>query len=162
SSRSLDAVRLVGRLVDPRVDEVDFYFSPVEMERRLPAAQRGLVDGGAKALRAEAAAGARQGGVGMDVFVDVLAKGGAGGTALERVRPFLLDGDPSGLRFTIANALKDLGYYRTMAGDAGAAQAIAEAVQATLALGLARSDEQTLLPRLMDLLSPAERQPGSA
>jgi nucleotide-binding universal stress UspA family protein len=55
SSRSLDAVRLVGRLVDPRVDEVDFYFSPVEMERRLPAAQRGLVDGVAKALRAEAA-----------------------------------------------------------------------------------------------------------
>ncbi|MFM1855580.1 MAG: hypothetical protein RLZ83_889, partial [Pseudomonadota bacterium] len=70
--------------------------------------------------------------------------------------PFLLDGDPSGLRFTIANALKDLGYYRTMAGDAGAAQAIAEAVQATLALGLARSDEQTLLPRLVDLLDGRE------
>jgi 3-hydroxyisobutyrate dehydrogenase-like beta-hydroxyacid dehydrogenase len=109
---------------------------------------------GMVSLLSEAAACARQGGVGLDVFVDVLAKGGAGGTALERVRPYLLSGDPSGLRFTIANALKDLGYYRTMAGDAGAAQAIAEAVQATLALGLGRADEQTLLPELVDLISP--------
>lgn len=57
SSRSLDAVRLVGALIDPRSDEVDFYFSPVEMERRLPAGQRGLVAGAVEALRVEAAAG---------------------------------------------------------------------------------------------------------
>jgi nucleotide-binding universal stress UspA family protein len=57
SPKSLDAVRLVGRLIDPRTDEVDFYFSPVEMERRLPPAQRGLIDGATEALRVEAAAG---------------------------------------------------------------------------------------------------------
>lgn len=57
SPKSLDAVRLVGRLIDPRTAEIDFYFSPVEMERRLPPAQRGLIDGATEALRAEAAAG---------------------------------------------------------------------------------------------------------
>jgi len=55
SPRSLDAVRLVGRLIDPLTDRIDVYFSPVEMQRRLPAAQRGLVEGAAEALRAEAA-----------------------------------------------------------------------------------------------------------
>lgn len=57
SPKSLDAVRLVGRLIDPRNDEVDFYFSPLEMERRLPAAQRTIVDAAVEALRAEAATG---------------------------------------------------------------------------------------------------------
>lgn len=114
---------------------------------------------GMVALLSEAAACARLNGVGADVFVDVLAKGGGGGTALERVKPYLLAQDTSGLRFTIANACKDLGYYRTMAGDTGAAGDIAAAVLATLQLGLERGDETTLLPQLVDLIGP--RNPGS-
>ena len=114
---------------------------------------------GMVALLSEAAACARLNGVGADVFVDVLAKGGGGGTALERVKPYLLAQDTSGLRFTIANACKDLGYYRTMAGDTGAAGDIAAAVLATLRLGLERGDETTLLPQLVDLIGP--RNPGS-
>jgi 3-hydroxyisobutyrate dehydrogenase-like beta-hydroxyacid dehydrogenase len=109
---------------------------------------------GMVALLSEAAACARLNGVGADVFVDVLAKGGGGGTALERVKPYLLAQDTSGLRFTIANACKDLGYYRTMAGDTGAAGDIAAAVLATLQLGLERGDETTLLPQLVDLIGP--------
>ena len=83
-------------------------------------------------LLSEAAACARHSGVSSDVFVEVLAKGGAGGTALERIRPYLLAGDPSGLRFTIANACKDLGYYNEMAGDVQAERSIAKAVLDTL------------------------------
>jgi 3-hydroxyisobutyrate dehydrogenase-like beta-hydroxyacid dehydrogenase len=109
---------------------------------------------GMVALLSEAAACARLNGVGADVFVDVLAKGGGGGIALERVKPYLLAQDTSGLRFTIANACKDLGYYRTMVGDTGAAGDIAAAVLATLQLGLERGDETTLLPQLVDLIGP--------
>ena len=112
---------------------------------------------GMVALLSEAAACARLNGVGADVFVDVLAKGGGGGTALERVKPYLLAQDTSGLRFTIANACKDLGYYRTMAGDTGAAGDIAAAVLATLQLGLERGDETTLLPQLVDLIGPRDK-----
>jgi 3-hydroxyisobutyrate dehydrogenase-like beta-hydroxyacid dehydrogenase len=96
---------------------------------------------GMVALLSEAAACARRNGVAPEVFVDVLAKGGGGGTALERLKPFLLDGDPSGLRFSVANARKDLDYYTTMAADAGARREIAGAVLATLQTAVAHAPE---------------------
>jgi 3-hydroxyisobutyrate dehydrogenase-like beta-hydroxyacid dehydrogenase len=104
-------------------------------------------------LLAEAAACAQRAGVPAGIFVDVLAKGGGGGTALERLRPYLLAQDTSGIRFSIANAHKDLGYYATMARDTGAHHLIADAVHTTLAAGLQASDAQTLLPRLVSLLA---------
>jgi 3-hydroxyisobutyrate dehydrogenase-like beta-hydroxyacid dehydrogenase len=108
---------------------------------------------GTVALLSEAAACAARNGVAPAVFVDVLAKGGGGGTALERMKPFLLNHDSSGLRFSIANARKDLDYYNAMAADAGAAQAIAAAVLATLDGALARTEPGTLLPDLAALLA---------
>jgi len=104
-------------------------------------------------LLSEAAACARHSGVGFDVFVDVLAKGGAGGTALERIRPYLLSGDPSGLRFTIANACKDLGYYNEMAGDVQAERSIANAVLATLDAAGKRAGDKALVPELASILA---------
>ena len=110
---------------------------------------------GSVALLAEAAACAQHHGIAPDVFVDVLAKGGGGGIALERLKPWLLSGDTSGLRFSIANACKDLGYYATMAGDAGAHLAIAASVLATLQDAAARAAPGALVPELVDLLRPA-------
>jgi 3-hydroxyisobutyrate dehydrogenase-like beta-hydroxyacid dehydrogenase len=92
-------------------------------------------------LLAEAAACARRNGVANDAFVDVLAKGGGGGIALERLKPYLLTGDPSGLRFSIANARKDLDYYNAMAADADVPKQIAAAVLATLESALASAPE---------------------
>jgi 3-hydroxyisobutyrate dehydrogenase-like beta-hydroxyacid dehydrogenase len=114
---------------------------------------------GMVALLSEAAACAGHSGLALDVFVDVLAKGGGGGTALERIRPYLLAGDPSGLRFTIANACKDLGYYNQMAGDLGAAQSIAAGVLATLQAASSRAGDKALLPELATLL--VEQRSGS-
>jgi len=108
---------------------------------------------GMVSLLAEAAACASLSGIAPDVFVDVLAKGGGGGTALERLKPFLLAGDPSGLRFSIANACKDLGYYNAMAADAGAARAVAAAVLTTLEGAKTRSGPDTWLPELVSLLA---------
>ncbi len=108
---------------------------------------------GMATLLAEAAACATKSGVAPEVFVDVLAKGGGGGTALERLKPFLLAGDPTGLRFSIANARKDLGYYDTMAADAGAPHAIAGAVLATLDSALTQADPGALVPELAAILA---------
>ena len=110
---------------------------------------------GSVALLAEAAACAQRHGVAADVFVDVLAKGGGGGTALQRMKPYLLAGDTSSLRFSIANACKDLDYYNTMAGDAGAHRDIAAAVLATLQEAAARGAPGALVPELSTLLGPA-------
>ena len=104
-------------------------------------------------LLAEAAACAERSGVAPEVFIDVLAKGGGGGIALERLKPFIATRDASGLKFSIANAKKDLSYYNAMAKDAGAADAIAGAVLQTLTDALAQSNEQTLVPELVALLA---------
>jgi len=111
---------------------------------------------GTVALLCEAAACAQRNGVAPEVFVEVLAKGGGGGIALERIKPYLLAQDASGLRFSISNAAKDLGYYNSMAADAHASQGIAAAVLATLESALSRSTPGALLPELASLLG----QPG--
>ena len=107
-------------------------------------------------LLAEAAACATRSGVTPAAFVDVLAQGGAAGVALERMRPFLLNDDPSGLRFSVQNALKDLGYYDTMAADAGARRAIAQALLQTLEQMVAQGHGAEMMPRLARLLTPSE------
>lgn len=107
-------------------------------------------------LLAEAAACAGRNGVAADAFVDVLAKGGGGGIALERIKPYVLARDTSGLRFSIANARKDLDYYNAMATDADAARDVAAAVLATLEGALARGGNDALVPQLVTLLGAAK------
>jgi 3-hydroxyisobutyrate dehydrogenase-like beta-hydroxyacid dehydrogenase len=107
---------------------------------------------GSVALIAEAAACAQAGGVAPQVFVDVLAKGGGGGVALERLRPYLLQHDASSLRFFMSNALKDLGYYTTMAQDSAAARGIAQAVRDTFDHAVTEGGPEKLVPELVDIL----------
>lgn len=107
---------------------------------------------GCATLIAEAAACAQSNGVAMTSFVDVLAKGGGGGIALERMKPYLLSGDPNGLRFSLANALKDLTYYTQMAQDFGAHDAIAQSVRATLAEYAQGEHANNYVPILASLL----------
>lgn len=104
-------------------------------------------------LLAEAAACARIEGIGAEVFLEVIGGGGGGGTALERLRPFLASGDMSGMRFAIANAGKDLSYYTTMAGEAGARHAVADSILATLTGASAAGDAGALMPQLVDILA---------
>ena len=113
---------------------------------------------GMVSLISEAAACARRNGVAAPAFVDVLAKGGAGGVALERVRPYLLAGDTSGLRFSMRNAQKDLDYYNTMARDAHASREIADGVLATLNAAVQAGAGDLMVSQLVDLL--ADRKAG--
>lgn len=104
-------------------------------------------------LLAEAAACAGRSGVDAATFVDVLAQGGGGGVALERLKPYLLHGDIGALRFTIANAHKDIGYYAEMATGAQARHGVADAVLATLAEALQSAAPGAAVPELATLLA---------
>lgn len=104
-------------------------------------------------LLAEAAACAQRSGVDAQTLVDVLAMGGGWGAPLERLKPYLLDGDNSGLRFSMGNALKDLTYYNAMAQDAHADHTVAAAVKHTLALACQETDPQTLLPEIISTIA---------
>ena len=108
---------------------------------------------GSVALLAEAAACARRSGIDDAVFVEVLEKGGGWGAALERLKPYLLEGQTSGLRFSMGNALKDLTYYGEMARESGSHMVAASALQATLAAACQAGDPQKLLPELVGQLS---------
>ncbi|GJD50259.1 2-hydroxy-3-oxopropionate reductase [Methylobacterium crusticola] len=87
---------------------------------------------GTATLLGEAAACAERAGIAPALFVDVLRQGGGAGAALDRVGPYMLDRDTSAMRFTIANARKDLTYYVAMAQDLGARRGVASGVLATL------------------------------
>ena len=56
SAKSLDAVRFVGRLVDPAVDELAVFFSPAELERQLAGRSRETIEGAVAGLLDEACA----------------------------------------------------------------------------------------------------------
>lgn len=108
---------------------------------------------GCVALISEAAACAARGGVNQNVFVDVLANGGGAGVALDRVKPYILEQDASGLQFFMSNALKDLRYYVRMAQDASASHRIGDAVFKTLDAAVQQSGPHTMLLELVSLLS---------
>jgi 3-hydroxyisobutyrate dehydrogenase-like beta-hydroxyacid dehydrogenase len=110
-------------------------------------------------LIAEAAACARIGGIEPQVLVEVLAKGGGGGAALERLRGHLLNGDPTGLQFTLSNALKDLTYYNTMAEQSQADRTIAQAVAQTLQAANLEGNPSDYVPQMVERLIQRHRQP---
>ena len=111
---------------------------------------------GMVALLAEAAAGALDAGIAPEVLVDVLQQGGGAGVALQRLQPFIVQGDDQALRFALGNALKDLDYYTCMAADSQAVADIAQAVRNILAQGVQQAGAQALVPQLVQVL----RQPG--
>ena len=80
-------------------------------------------------------------------------KGGGASAALERLKPFILNGDSSGLKFAMGNAQKDLGYYNEMASDSAAVAAIAQAVHSTYAQAAQEVGAGAMVPELIALLA---------
>lgn len=107
---------------------------------------------GTVALLCEAAACAERAGVKPDVFVEVLAKGGGNGVALERVKPKLLTGSTDSLKFSMANAKKDLGYYNDMAEQSSSSHGIAQAVDALLTHGVGKFGGDRMVLDLVEAL----------
>lgn len=87
---------------------------------------------GSVTLIAEAAACAAANGIAPEILVDCLARGGGGGAALDRVSPYILKGETAQLRFTAANARKDLRYYNTLATQSGTRSDVAAGVLSAL------------------------------
>jgi 3-hydroxyisobutyrate dehydrogenase len=113
---------------------------------------------GFSAVLAEAAACAGRAGVDPAVLVEVLARGGGDGVILHRMRPYIESQDNSGFRFSIANALKDMGYYTMMAREMGAARSTAEAVRDTYERASHGGHPQATVPELISILGEAAGQ----
>ena len=107
---------------------------------------------GQSVIVAEATAAATKGGVDVSVLAEVLATGGAGGVALDRLRPYIENQDTSSFRFSVRNAAKDLDYYTRMAAAIEARSETAVAVHAVLTSALDSSDIEPVMPQLIDIL----------
>lgn len=107
---------------------------------------------GFMSLLAEVGAHAQRAGFDPAILVDVLAKGGGAGVALDRMTPFLTKGDASNVPFFVSNAAKDLAYYCETADAAGAYRQIAEAVRSTLQSAVDGGHGQDYVPQLAGLL----------
>jgi 3-hydroxyisobutyrate dehydrogenase-like beta-hydroxyacid dehydrogenase len=107
---------------------------------------------GFMSLLAEAAACAERAEVSAEAFVKVLASGGGGGVALDRLKPYILSRDVS-LQFFISNALKDINYYREMALETHSAREIADAVAVTYLGAVESGAGQKMVPELIAFLA---------
>lgn len=107
---------------------------------------------GFTAVLAEAAAAAANAGIDPATLHGVLANGAGKGVVLDRMAPFILDGDSSNLRFSIANAVKDIDYYTRMLKHLGGAAAIATAVGDTYAAQVEAGHGGDFVPHMIDHL----------
>ncbi|MGP9568027.1 NAD(P)-dependent oxidoreductase [Halomonas sp. AOP5-B2-8] len=105
---------------------------------------------GFSAVLAEATAASRKAGISDSALLEVLGAGGGGGVVLERLRPYIAENDPSGFRFSVANASKDLGYYHTMTDDLGVEGGVAAAVHS---LYTSVEDQSLSIPELIGVLA---------
>ncbi|WP_447044598.1 NAD(P)-dependent oxidoreductase [Vreelandella sp. H-I2] len=104
---------------------------------------------GFSAVLAEATAASRKAGISDTALLEVLGTGGGGGVVLERLRPYIAENDPSGFKFTVANASKDLDYYHTMTSELGVERGVAGAVHA---LYTSIEDSKMSVPEIIGVL----------
>jgi len=72
---------------------------------------------------------------------------------LDRLAPFILDGDTGSFRFTISNAAKDIGYYATMVEALGGAASIASVIGDTYRDQVEAGQGERFVPEMIKLLS---------
>ena len=148
----LERVRPVLASFTEKVDHV----GPLGHGHRLKLLHN-YVSVGFMTLLAEAAAQAADAGVDPQVFVDVLAGGGGASAALDRLAPFITANDREGLPFFVANAQKDIDYYRAMSDQAGAQKIVADGVSAALAGPVDAGHGEAYMPELVRLFRAPDR-----
>jgi len=108
---------------------------------------------GFSAVISEAAACAQQAGLAPQTLVDVLAAGGGKGVVLDRLTPYILHKDPSGFRFSLSNALKDMTYLASCAQSNGVANPMGAAVRNSFATAVGMGNAQRFVPMLSDIVA---------
>ena len=102
------------------------------------------------AVLAEAYACASKTGVDTAVLGEVIGSGGANSTAFQRLRAYVDEGDDTGFRFSLANALKDMRYYTQMMANAQVVAGIAGAVHASYTVANNAGLADRFVPHLVD------------
>ena len=92
-------------------------------------------------------------GVDRQSLYEVMSAGPLKSGMMDFIKAYAVDGDAGRLAFSIKNALKDVGYYRQMASDAGAASVMAECAFGALSDAASQGRGEQLVPRMVDYFS---------
>ena len=99
---------------------------------------------------AEAFAMAEKAGVDRQQLYDVMSAGPLHSGMMDFVKGYAVDGDASKLEFSIRNARKDVGYYSTMADDAGVTSLMSNGPKQAMGLALADGRGDQMVSQMVD------------
>lgn len=111
---------------------------------------------GTAALLAEALTVAARSGIDPARLHAVVSAGGANSNTFQKVMEWVLKGDDSGMRFTLANAQKDLRYFTRLAGEAGIAHPLGQSALRSFALALAQGHGERYVPALIAAIAACD------
>ena len=101
----------------------------------------------------EAFAMADLAGVERKTLYDVMAAGPLHSGMMDFVKGYAVDHDPAQLAFAIKNARKDVGYYATMADDAGVTSLMSGGPKQALGLALAQGKGEHMVSEMVDFFA---------
>lgn len=105
---------------------------------------------GIAAMIAEALCACAATGVDLRKYAELVAAGGANSGIFQLIVPKALEGDLTGLQFSIANARKDLRYYTHLTEAAGVPSLLGEAAHQSFVLASALGFDERLVPSLIE------------
>jgi len=105
---------------------------------------------GTAALACEALAACASVGIDLQKFYQLISAGGANSAMFQMVVPKALQGDLTGLLFTLANAKKDIGYYQSMVAGAPLAGQMGAALHQALVQANALGLGEKFVPSLIE------------
>lgn len=109
-----------------------------------------LVALGYVAVWSECYAMVRRLGADPAVFHEVVSNSGMNCGNFQNYSKYILEGDPTGHRFSIANALKDLTYYNRLANKHGAATLASDGALQLLKLAASMGFAERFIPEMVD------------
>lgn len=121
-----------------------------------------LVALGYAAVWSECYAMVRKIGAEPAVFREVVSNSGMNCGNFQSFSKYVVEGDPEGHKFTIANGFKDLSYYNRLATRHRAATLMSDGALQTLKLGMAMGFGERYMPEIVDIVlalnDPNERE----
>ncbi len=99
---------------------------------------------------AEAFAMADAAGIVREKLYAVMSAGPLRSGMMDFIKAFAIDGKPDALAFSVRNGRKDVGYYTSMADEAGVASLMSPGTKQALALAVAEGYGDRMVPELVD------------
>jgi len=103
------------------------------------------------ALVTQAFGAAREADIDWRNLYDVMLNGSGNSGVLRKMVAPALEGDLEGYRFSLANAAKDIGYFKSLASSLGLETSLAGAVEDVFSAALAKGHGQKNVSHLLDL-----------